>query len=108
MSGIDVLPFWNTAPNQNRERVLRDAKWWRTAHCAQNNCNLRYKPGDKLGYCKSHDRFEELEKAHWWWTPHCPSDGTNIRYSPGDTEANCTACGERLSLVSMKFSGQAL
>jgi hypothetical protein len=47
-----------------------------------------------------------VKEAKAWVTYHCPDDGTNLRYSPGDLEAVCTHCGQILSLVSVKWSGQ--
>ncbi len=47
-----------------------------------------------------------MKEAKAWLTYHCPDDGTNLRYSPSDTEARCTHCGQLLSLVPVKWSGQ--
>lgn len=100
-----ILPFFDEPDNKNRQRIVKPAKWWSVAHCTEKKTNLTYKPGDKLGWCRKHGRFEKLEESHWWSTPHCPADGTNLRYSPGDTEATCTHCGQRLSLAPVRWSG---
>jgi LSD1 subclass zinc finger protein len=65
---MSILDAWDNPPQRNRERIIKEAKWWSTAHC--------------------------------------PDDGTNLKYSPGDTETRCTLCGQALSLVPIKWSGQ--
>ena len=105
MSANILNGFWAGEP-VNRERIIKVAKWWGVAHCSEKKTNLSYKPGDAYGWCKTHKRFEKLTESHYWNTPHCPDDGTNLGYSPGATEAACTHCGQPLSLVEVKWSGQ--
>ncbi len=63
-----ILPFFDEPDNKNRQPIVKEAKWWSTAHC--------------------------------------PDDATNLKYPQGATQARCTHCGQMLSLVPVKWSGQ--
>ena len=65
---MSIINFFDSPPDRNRQRIVKEAKAWVTYHC--------------------------------------PDDGTNLSYGPNDTETRCTHCGQLLSLVPIKYSGQ--
>ena len=40
------ITFWDSPPNRNRERIIKEAKAWTTYHCPDDGTNLKYSPTD--------------------------------------------------------------
>ncbi len=60
-----VLPFFNEPDNKNRERIIKEAKWWSTAHCPDDGTNLKYPKGATRARCSHCGQELSLISINW-------------------------------------------